>query len=316
VGRGRGKRREWLVRWSGMSSDHDQWRGVNDINFGGENSLWKEYEIGRRTRDPEDVHPTDGQLQVLHTSFAKALHRYQQDQQKVFRLTADGKVVAKGQPQKLRVLELFSGSGSVGWTIQSLYPGVEVVSLDAHSQQATHRCRIEDWIRSGDGTMYDYPPQYFDIVWASPPCTEYSRAKTCGTRDLETADRCVEAVFQVLDYLKPKLFFIENPEGLLATRPIMRAWNCLQRQVSYCRYGMPYRKDTHIWTNVYLKRPLKMCRRETPCDAQRQHGHHLVTAQAGPTHAGTPGSGSAAAVWPVPYKLIQVLMKAAMESME
>jgi site-specific DNA-cytosine methylase len=36
---------------------------------------------------------------------------------------------------------------------------------------------------------------------------------------MATADRWVEAVFQVLDYFKPKFFFIENPEGLLATRP-------------------------------------------------------------------------------------------------
>jgi hypothetical protein len=163
--------------------------------------------------------------------------------------------------------------------------------------------------------MHSYPPHYFDIVWASPPCTEYSRAKSCGTRDFVTADRCVEAVFQVLNYLKPKFFFIENPEGLLATRPVMQTWNCLQRQVSYCRYGTRYRKNTHIWTNVYLKRPLKMCSTATPCEAQLRHGRHRVTAQAGPTHTGTPGSGTAAAVWPVPYALIQVLMKAAVEGM-
>ena len=163
--------------------------------------------------------------------------------------------------------------------------------------------------------MHDYKPHEFDIIWASPPCTEYSRAKSRGVRDLESADRCVEAVFRVLEYLDPKFFFIENPEGLLATRPFMQPWNCLQRQVSYCQYGMPYRKNTHIWTNVYLKRPLKMCRKETPCEALRQHGHHLVTAQAGPTHTGIPGSGSAAAVWPIPYALIRVLMKAAIEGM-
>jgi hypothetical protein len=227
----------------------------------------------------------------------------------------DGKVVNKGPSQRLRVLELFSGTGSVGQAVQRLYPQAEIVSLDAHSLHVTHRCRIEDWIRSEDGTMYNYPPHYFDVIWASPPCTEYSRAKSRGERDMATADRCVEAVFHVLDYFKPKFFFIENPEGLLATRPVMQSWNCLQRQVSYCRYGMPFRKNTHIWTNVYLKRPLKMCRKETPCEAQRQHGRHLVTAQAGPTRTGTPGSGSATAVWPVPYPLIRELMQAAMDGM-
>ena len=95
----------------------------------------------------------------------------------------------------------------------------------------------------------------------------------------------------------------------------MQSWNYLQRQVSYCRYGMPYRKNTHLWTNVYLKRPLKMCSRETPCRAVRQHGHHLVSAQAGHTQAGTPGSGSAANVWPIPFKLVQTLIGAAVDGM-
>ena len=61
----------------------DQWRGVEDINSGGTNNLWNDYELSRRARDPEDVHPSDGQLQALQTFFAKALHRHQQHRQEV-----------------------------------------------------------------------------------------------------------------------------------------------------------------------------------------------------------------------------------------
>jgi hypothetical protein len=130
VGRGRGKRREWLIRWAGMTSEHDQWRGVKDINFGGINGLWKEYEIGRRERDPEDVHTTDGDLQALQVSFAKALYVYQQHRQKVFRLDDRLNVVTRSSPQRLRVLELFAGTGSVGHAIRKLYPQAEIISLD------------------------------------------------------------------------------------------------------------------------------------------------------------------------------------------
>ena len=64
-----------------------------------------------------------------------------------------------------RVLELFSGTGSVGkWCRANGYD--EIVSLDIlPSAKATHTADIVTW----DHTIY--PPGWFDCVWASPPCT-------------------------------------------------------------------------------------------------------------------------------------------------
>jgi hypothetical protein len=56
--------------------------------------------------------------------------------------------------------------------------------------------------------------------------------------------------------------------------------------------------------------------RATPRDAVQQHGRHLVTTLAGPTPAGTPGSGSTAAAWPIPSQLIYILMKVAVDEMK
>ena len=75
----------------------------------------------------------------------------------------------------MRLLELFSGTQSVGKVAREL--GFEVVCLD-RDMDADIKCEIMDW----DYKVYE--PGSFDVIWASPPCTEYSRAKTVGVRKI------------------------------------------------------------------------------------------------------------------------------------
>ena len=133
--------------------------------------------------------------------------------------------------------------------------------------------------------MFEYLPGYFDVVWASPPCTEYNRALTTRARDLPAADLLVTATLACLMYLKPSYWFIENPDGLLRPRPIMIPY---QPPVSYCRYGT-YRKHTCIWSNAPHIQP-ERCTAKTPCAAKAKWGYHPFIAQAGPTNK-VPGSG-------------------------
>ena len=69
----------------------------------------------------------------------------------------------------MRLLELFSGTNSVG----KQFPG-EVVSLDIIGTQTPNH--IVSDILEWDYTVY--PPNHFDMLWASPPCVQYSRART------------------------------------------------------------------------------------------------------------------------------------------
>ena len=80
----------------------------------------------------------------------------------------------------MRVLELFSGTGSVGNVCKAL--GMDVVSLD-RDMPADIRTDIMDWGFSA------YEPKSFEFIWASPPCTEYNIAKTTGVRHIEQANR-------------------------------------------------------------------------------------------------------------------------------
>ena len=89
----------------------------------------------------------------------------------------------------MRILELFAVTGSVGKAFQEW--GWEVVSLDRY-MDADIKTDIVDW---------DYKTHelgYFDVVWASPPCTEYRRAKTVGVRKIEEANQVVQRTLDII----------------------------------------------------------------------------------------------------------------------
>ena len=69
-------------------------------------------------------------------------------------------------------LELFKGTGSIGKALKK--HGFHVDSLDMDPKcDATWTANIlewEEWRQMEPGT--------YDFIWASPPCTEYSRART------------------------------------------------------------------------------------------------------------------------------------------
>ena len=112
----------------------------------------------------------------------------------------------------MNLLELFSGTGSAGTIAKSL--GFNVISLDL--KNADINCDILEW----DYKQFDR--NHFDFIWSSPPCTEYSKAKTTGIRNIEYANSIVLKTIEIIKYFNPKYFVIENPQtGLLKNQEFM-----------------------------------------------------------------------------------------------
>ena len=150
----------------------------------------------------------------------------------------------------MKLLELFSGTKSVSKAIGDKYD--EIISLDVlDKNNPTFVTDILKW------DYKIYPREFFHTIWASPPCTEYSVAKTTGIRNIELANSIVKKTLEIIDYFKPVKWFMENPQtGLLKSQPFMK--DIPFYDVDYCQYGKDYRKRTRIWTNVKLFEP-KIC---------------------------------------------------------
>lgn len=158
----------------------------------------------------------------------------------------------------MRVLELFSGTGSVGDVARAM--GHEVVSVDNDD-------RFDPTIRT-DVMKLDYkrlPTP--DFVWASPPCTTYSYAAVwfrhrdedgkAVTADARHADRLLRHTLRIIRYFHDKnpnlKFCIENPRGYMQKQPAVR--DLARTTTSYNQYGYPVFKPTHLFSNFALDLP-------------------------------------------------------------
>jgi hypothetical protein len=173
----------------------------------------------------------------------------------------------------MRILELFSGSGSVGKVFTQR--GWDVVSLDCDVKTGAI---IKTDILAWDHTVF--PVGHFDVVWASPCCTQYSCARRGAKtpRNLDLADSLVRRSLEIIEYFQPLIWFIENPEtGLLKTRPFMSGLPFTD--VDYCSFSdWGYRKRTRLWSNSGFTG--KLCLGKGQCP-NMVGNRHRTTAQQG-----------------------------------
>jgi hypothetical protein len=174
-----------------------------------------------------------------------------------------------------RLLSLFDGTGGLSrvftlhnWTVQS---------LDINPKHgATLVCDILDW---------DYRTEPVpDVLFAGPPCEEYSIAHTVGPRNLTRADEIIRKTWEIISYFlqlhSGLIYFIENPDTSLLWKRQVSAPFPHRVRLDYCTYGAPFRKRTKIATNSsYVPKPF--------CNPSKCHacvgGRHRKSAQRGPS---------------------------------
>ena len=156
---------------------------------------------------------------------------------------------AKPKPM---ALDLFSGKGLVRLALEKR--GFEVVSLDIDPRfNPQIVCDIMQWdYRGGEWNGKKFRPGFFKVVCASPPCTEYSRAKTIGWRRMEESDQLVLRTLEIVEFFRPDLWWLENPRsGFLVRRPCVSGLPFID--VDYCQFAdWGYQKPTRIWGSESL----------------------------------------------------------------
>jgi hypothetical protein len=182
------------------------------------------------------------------------------------------------QPEKKpkKMLDLFCGTGSVGEVYKKL--GYQVISVDNDPRwKPSITTDVMRW-----DFKKAFQPGEFEVVVAGVPCTEYSRALTTRPRDLPKADAIVQRALEIIRYLDPPRWWIENPRnGLLPKRDFMAG--IPYTDVDYCQYSdWGYQKPTRIWGSPHVRGfvpktcDLKACPNLARDQRGRTKGHHKV----------------------------------------
>ena len=185
----------------------------------------------------------------------------------------------------MKVLELFAGTRSIGKAFEARGHKVYSVEWDKNFKDIDLYADISTLDPGDIIDNFGCP----DIIWASPDCTTFSiaaishhRRKNPETGNLDPVsdyakfcDKVDKHVIEMIRYLRPKFYFIENPRGGMRKMNFMKG---LPRYtVTYCQYGDTRMKPTDIWTNHPEPDFKPMCKNGDSCHEPAPRGSKTGT---------------------------------------
>lgn len=175
---------------------------------------------------------------------------------------------------KLLVLDLYSGTQSWGKAFRA--KGHKVLSVELNPMFTEAPYNYEQWtISIADVTAKEVIKRLGgvpDVICVSPLCTTHSIAAISthrsasggfGKTQLEKKrnnilfaksdkarihDQLLIKTLHLIQDLKPKLYYIENPRGGMRKSALMQGL-MYRYTITYCSYGDNSMKPTDIWTN-------------------------------------------------------------------
>ena len=135
----------------------------------------------------------------------------------------------------MKVLDLFCGLG--GWSKAFAEAGHDCTGIDHINLGYPYRfikADLNDWV----------PDQEYDIVLASPPCTNFSQVvkQWTGKANESKGLDLVWRTFALIEQIKPKYWIVENVKGLGEFLPPPN---------DIVRYGHSFHtKSAYLWSNI------------------------------------------------------------------
>ena len=179
----------------------------------------------------------------------------------------------------MKVLELFAGTRSIGKAFEAKGHEVFSVEWDKDFESIDLYADISTLMAKDILKQFGQP----DVIWASPDCSTYSIAGISHHRrqqeggNLEAVseyakfcDMTNKHVLDLINELKPRFYFIENPRGGMRKMDFMKG--LYRYTVTYCQYGDTRMKPTDIWTNHPDPQFKPMCKNGDPCHEKAPRG--------------------------------------------